>query len=357
MKPVSDSTTLRVSDEELIVRIRQRKRELGDRLLILGHHYQRKQIVRLSDIVGDSYQLSKQAAEAERAEYIVFCGVRFMAECAAILARPGQKVIHPDPEAGCPMADMADIYQVESAWAELAEALNTEQVIPVTYVNSDAELKAFCGRNGGTVCTSSNADGAFDWGFSKGQRLFFFPDQYLGRNTALARGIPREQIALWDPDRFPLGGLSRNELIRASVILWKGYCHVHTWFQPATVEEARRRHPGCKVVVHPECHEDVVALADAAGSTGFIVKYVEQAEPGSTVVVGTETNLVNRLNEEFLDRQVFPLSRSICPNMWKISLKDLAWCLEHPDEADQVVVPEPIRSEARVALDRMLSIK
>lgn len=357
MGNISTSTSARVSDEELIVRIQRRKRELGKRLLILGHHYQRKEIVRLSDIVGDSYQLSKQAAEASGAEYIVFCGVRFMAECAAILSLPGQKVIHPDPQAGCPMADMADIYQVEAAWAELARALKIELVVPVTYVNSDAELKAFCGRNGGTVCTSSNADGAFDWGFSRGKRLFFFPDQYLGRNTALARGISAKEIALWDPDLFPLGGLSMQDLRRASVILWKGHCHVHTWFRPHMVEEARRKHPGCRVVVHPECHQDVVALADAAGSTGFIVKYVQQAEPWTTIVIGTETNLVSRLNEEYPDRQVFPLSKSICPNMWKISLKDLAWSLENLDEAEQVVVPEPVRSEARVALDRMLSIQ
>lgn len=280
-----------------------------------------------------------------------------MAECAAILSRPGQRVLHPDPEAGCPMADMADIYQVEAAWAELAEVLDVRTLVPVTYVNSDAELKAFCGRNGGTVCTSSNAGGAFDWGFSRGNRLFFFPDQHLGRNTALGKGIPREEVVLWDRDRFPLGGLSPDEVRRARVILWNGYCHVHTWFRPAMVEEARKRYPECRVVVHPECTEEVVALSDAAGSTGFIVRYVREAPTGSTIVIGTESNLIRRLADEHPGKKVIPLSPSICPNMWKISLKDLARCLENPEEADHVVVPEPVRSEAKVALDRMLAIR
>lgn len=280
-----------------------------------------------------------------------------MAECAAILCRPEQKVLHPDPEAGCPMADMADIYQVEAAWSELSRIVDPGSVVPVTYVNSDAELKAFCGRNGGAVCTSSNAAAAFDWGFSRGDRLFFFPDQYLGRNTARKKGISADEVVIWDPDRFPLGGLSDNEVRRARVIVWKGYCHVHTWFQPGMVVEARKQHPGCRVVVHPECTEEVVALADAAGSTGFIVKYVKEAAPGGTVVVGTESNLVSRLAEDYPDRRVVPLSRSICPNMWKISLMDLARCLENPEGADRVVVPEPVRTEARVALDRMLAIK
>jgi len=345
------------TEAELIGRIGERKREIGQRVIILGHHYQRKAIVRLSDIVGDSFQLSKQASEAAGAEFIVFCGVRFMAECAAILCREGQKVIHPDPEAGCPMADMADIYQVEAAWEDLGTVLDTDSVVPVTYVNSDAELKAFCGRHGGTVCTSSNADAAFDWGFARGGRLFFFPDQYLGRNTAFAKGIPKEEIVLWDPGSFPLGGVDEDDLRRAKVILWNGYCHVHTWFTQAMIEEARERHPGCRVIVHPECREDVVALADAAGSTGFIVNYVKEAPPGSTIVVGTEANLVNRLNEDYPDRDVIPLSRSICPNMWKISLRDLAWALEHLEEADPVIVPEPVKSQAKVALDRMLTIK
>jgi quinolinate synthase len=347
----------RATETELMDRIRTRKAEFGERLVILGHHYQRKEIVRLSDIVGDSFQLSKQASESAEAEYIVFCGVRFMAECAAILGREGQKVLHPDPEAGCPMADMADIYQVESAWEELSNILDTGSVVPVTYVNSDAELKAFCGRNGGTVCTSSNADAAFDWGFERGERLFFFPDQYLGRNTAFSKGIPKDEIVLWDPANFPNGGLEEEDIERAKVILWNGYCHVHTWFQPSMIEEAREKYPGCTVVVHPECHEDVVAMADAAGSTGFIVKYVREAEPGSTIVVGTEANLVNRLDEDYPDRKVVPLSRSICPNMWKISLRDLAWTLEHLDKADHVVVQEPVKSQAKVALDRMLTIK
>ncbi len=341
--------------EELIARIEEHRRALGKRLIILGHHYQRDDIIHLSDFRGDSLELSRIAAGQERAEYIVFCGVTFMAQCARVLASPSQTVIHPDVTAGCPLADMAYIEQVEDAWRQIEEVLGPEPLLPMTYVNSDATLKAFCGEHGGVVCTSANAGKVFDWAMGQRERVFFFPDEHLGRNTANSRGVARAAILQWDPV-LPLGGNTPESLRQAQVILWKGHCHVHTRFTSEMVEAARRTYPGCKIIVHPECTEQVVQAVDAAGSTSAIIRYVAEAEPGSVIVVGTEINLVQRLDHEHPDKKVLPLSYSLCPNMMKISLGDLYLSLEHLGRHGVVTVAESIAEPARLALQRMLSL-
>jgi quinolinate synthase len=342
-------------EQELAAAIRARKEALGPELLILTHHYQRREIVALGDFRGDSFGLSRQAAAAGEARFIVFCGVHFMAESAAILAQPHQLVQIPDVNAGCLMADMVDLELVEMAWGELAEVVNTETIVPIVYMNSDASLKAFCGRKGGSVCTSSNARVAIPWGLSRGEKVFFFPDQHLGRNTGNQLGLEPEDMIVWDPERL-LGGNHPEDIRRARLILWDGHCHVHTRFQVEHVRSMRESYPHARLVVHPECTEEVVALADASGSTGFIVDYVRQAPPGSTIIIGTEINLVSRLASEFPDRQVLDLHYSLCPNMFKINLEKLWWTLENLGEANVVQVPEDIKTEARFALDRMLSL-
>jgi quinolinate synthase len=342
---------------ELIERVRQIKQDLGKRLVILGHHYQRKEIVYLSHFRGDSFLLSKRAAEQSEAEFIVFCGVHFMAESARILAQPHQRVFLPNMRAGCPMAEMATIDAVESTWNELAAVLGPERILPVTYVNSDAQIKAFCGANGGLTCTSANAARAFTWAFDRRDKIVFFPDEHLGRNTANALGIPRDQVILWDwlsPE--PLTGHSEEAVQKARVVLWKGYCHVHTYFTPDLVRRARESRPGCRIIVHPECPEETVALSDATGSTEQIIKFVKAAPPASVIFIGTEVNMVHRLADEYPDRTILPLGRSLCPNMWKINLKNLLHTLEHFDDAEEVTVPAEIIEDARLALSRMLEI-
>ncbi len=341
--------------DRLVERIRSHKRRLGDDLVILGHHYQRQEVIEHADFRGDSYGLSKTAAEQE-ARYIVFCGVEFMADSARILARPEQVVIHPDTSAGCPMADMADSTGVERAWADLEDVLGaTDDVIPLTYINSDVGTKAFCGRHGGAVCTSTNAPRAFDWAYSRGGRVFFFPDEHLGRNTAWNKGIRGEQAVLYDP-ALPLGGLSPERIRAARVFLWKGHCHVHTHFTEEMVKLAREQDPEVRVVVHPECRREVVDAADADGSTSFIIDYCARAPAGSRILVGTELNLCRRLNLEHADRSIEALDRSICPNMWKVSLNDLLWSLDRLGEVNVVRVDPGFREEAGLALERMLSI-
>jgi quinolinate synthase len=341
--------------QEILAGIRRRKSEMGRSLLILGHHYQRQEIIDVSDRIGDSLQLAEEASKAAAAKYIVFCGVRFMAETADILRRTSQKVIHPDPRAGCPMADMASLSDVEQAWEELGGVLNLSTLVPVTYVNSGADLKAFCGRRGGIVCTSSNAFRALEWAFDRGKTAFFFPDQHLGRNTGREMGISHDAMALWDP-REELGGNDPETIQDARLILWNGYCHVHTFFTVSMVKRMRERHPGCLVVVHPECEEKVVLAADAVGSTSFIVQYVDEAPPKSTIVIGTESNLVARLKRTYDNKTILALAQSLCPNMWKIDPARLCWCLENLDEAPVVSVPEGIKKDARAALERMLSL-
>jgi quinolinate synthase len=356
----------RMSDDELHARIRAAKETLGSRLVILGHFYQRDEVIQYADFVGDSFQLANAALTKPDADTIVFCGVHFMAETADILARPEQHVILPNLAAGCSMADMADEDSVEACWEELMAVYGEESsadgkqpVIPVTYMNSSAALKAFCGRHGGIVCTSSNAATVLEWAFERGQRVLFFPDQHLGRNTAKAMGIPLEQMPMWNP-RKELGGNTVEELNDAKVILWHGFCSVHKRFTVAQIDKARAEFPGVKVIVHPESPMPVVDAADAAGSTDAIRKYVIASEPGDVIAIGTEVNMVNRLAAEFPDRTIFCLDPVVCPcsTMYRIHPGYLAWTLDGlvaGELRNEIVVPDDIATDAKVALERMLA--
>lgn len=336
-------------------RVRAHKARLGSDLCILGHHYQKQEVIELSDFRGDSYALSKRASEQD-AKWIVFCGVEFMAESARLLARPDQVVIHPDTSAGCPMADMADTPGVERAWKELGGVLgDMSRVIPVTYMNSDTETKAFCGRHGGAVCTSSNADRVFDWAYERGDRILFLPDEHLGRNTGWDRGFRGAEMQLYDPAQ-PLGGLSPDEVKQANLLLWKGFCHVHTHFTVDMVAAARAQDAATRVIVHPECPRETVAAADASGSTAFIIDYCRDAAAGSRIRIGTELNLCLRMQLEHPDKDIAPLDKSICPNMWKVSLNDLLWALDHLGDVNRVEVDADLMQDGRLALERMLAI-
>jgi len=347
----------------IIARIAEARRALGERCVVLGHHYQREDIIQFADIRGDSFKLAQWAAQRPEAEFIVFCGVHFMAESADILSQPHQKVVLPNMSAGCSMADMADPEDVYACWDELAEA-GISGVVPVTYMNSAADLKAFCGKNGGIVCTSSNAPKVYEWALQRGSKVLFFPDQHLGRNTGLKRGIPLEEMAVWDYN-LPYGSLGGNtleQLERARVILWKGHCSVHRRFTVEQIEKARREHPGITIIVHPECTMEVVQAADMDGSTEFIARTVTEAPPGSKFAVGTEINLVSRLARENPDKLVFCLDPVVCPcsTMYRIHPAYLCWALESLAEGrivNQVVVPEETAKHARVALERMLAVK
>jgi quinolinate synthase len=341
--------------ERLCDRIREIKATAHRELIILTHHYQRKEIVDLGDVQGDSFALSQKAASDKHARYIIFCGVHFMAESAAILAQPHQTVQIPDEEAGCWMADMADIVVVEKSWAALNAAVGVDSITPMVYMNSDAELKAFCGRHGGIVCTSSNAPQAFKWAFRHREKILFFPDQHLGRNTGNKMGIPPDEMIVWDPAK-PQGGHDANSIRKARVILWDGYCLVHTRFKKNHISKMKDRFPHARIVVHPECTEEVVALADAVGSTSFIVNYVKEAPIGTTIAIGTEVNLVRRLDLEHPDKTIIPLHDSLCPNMNKIDLHNLLWTLENLGRVNTVTVHEKTKKEARIALERMLSL-
>ncbi|MBT3182458.1 MAG: quinolinate synthase NadA [Deltaproteobacteria bacterium] len=343
-----------MTDDELRGIIESKKSEFGSRLCILGHYYQQDAIIDFADHQGDSFQLAKTGSEID-AEYIVFCGVHFMAESSVVLGKEGQRVFLPDMDAGCPLADFATIDQVKVAWNELNNLGLAGKFIPITYMNSSAAMKAFCGENGGTVCTSSSAARAFDWAFNQNKRIFFFPDENLGKNTALSHDVSSEDIVTWDPYKKH-GGLDDVALEKARVIVWKGYCHVHTLFTVEHVEDVREEHQGCQVVVHPECTPEVVALADGNGSTAFLKNYVEDAKEGSTIIVGTEINMVARLAKQNLEKRILPLARSLCPNMFKISTADLAWTLDKLGEVNEVFVDPEIAKGARVALNRMLSI-
>jgi len=345
-----------VLEDELIARIRAVKDRLGKELVILTHHYQRQSIVDVGDFSGDSYKLCVAASEEPDAKYIVFCGVNFMAESAAIICREDQRVFHPEHAAGCPLADMADIGSVTSAWGQLEEVIDTSRVIPLTYMNSNADVKAFCGARSGCVVTSSNAPAGFRWAFERGDRVMFFPDEHLGANTAAKLGIPDEEVVVWDP-KEEMGGLDVHRIRKARVILWRGYCHVHTAFTAEHVAGVRQEHPDAKIVVHPECPREVVRMADADGSTEFIIDYVKEAAPGSKVAVGTEINLVSRLAAQHGDKRVFELARSLCPNMYRISLNNLCYTLEKLPEANEVEVAPATAQDARNALKRMLEIR
>jgi quinolinate synthase len=343
-------------DEELVQAVLARKAALGQNLLVLTHHYQRREIVGVGDYRGDSFDLSQKASRSQTARHIVFCGVHFMAESAAILAQPHQMVHIPDLKAGCLMADMVALEAVEMAWEELAEVIPTASLIPLVYMNSEAALKAFCGSRGGLVCTSSNALAALRWALSQGEKVFFFPDQHLGRNTAYRLGLTPADVVVWDPEA-PLGGNRPEDIRRARLILWDGHCHVHTRFQVEHVSAMREAYPEARLVVHPECTAEVVALADASGSTAFIVKYVHEAPPGSTIIIGTEINLVHRLALEYPDRRVLDLAYSLCPNMFKITLEKLLATLDHLGERHVVTMPAEVKENARIALNRMLALQ
>ncbi|HTV08670.1 MAG TPA: quinolinate synthase NadA [Candidatus Aquilonibacter sp.] len=355
------------SAEELDLRIRAAKKLLGERLVILGHYYQRDEVVRYADFVGDSFQLAQAARTRPEANAIVFCGVHFMAETADILSRADQAVILPNLAAGCSMADMADLETVTDCWEDLQKIVGSSAdpdgrvpVIPVTYMNSSAALKAFCGRHGGVVCTSSNAANVMRWAFEKGQRVLFFPDQHLGRNTAKAMGIPLEQMPVWDPAP-PSGGCDEEALRNARVVLWHGYCSVHKRFTVDQIHLARRRHPGVHVIVHPECTMDVVDAADESGSTDLIRKRIEAAPSGSAFAVGTEINMVQRLAKQHPDKTIFCLDSIVCPcsTMYRIHPSYLAWVLEALERGEilnRIRVEEETAQSARVALERMLSL-
>ena len=354
--------------DELDRRIRQAKETLGDRLVILGHHYQRDDIIKYADFRGNSYKLSQEAAARTAAEYIVFCGVHFMAESADILSGPHQQVILPNMAAGCSMADMANLDDVMDAWDNLAQVVGSEgdeagrqPILPVTYMNSAADLKAFCGERNGIVCTSSNAAAVLEWAFERGQRVLFFPDQHLGRNTGLKMGIGLDEMVLWNPLK-PLGGNTPEALQRAKIILWRGWCSVHKRFTVGQINKARAEFPGVRVVVHPECPMDVVLAADEAGSTEYIIRAVEAAPAGSTLAIGTEVNLVRRLQAEHPDKKIFCLDPVICPcsTMYRIHPAYLAWVLEgllDGQVLNQIKVDDQTTRWARVALDRMLTVK
>ncbi len=353
---------LKLSGDELRERIRAARAELGDRLVILGHHYQRDDIIEFADFRGDSFKLAQQAADNSEADYIIFCGVHFMAESADILTTPEQSVILPNLAAGCSMADMAQPEDVYDAWDDLSEVVDTDRVIPITYMNSAASLKAFVGKNGGAVCTSSNATAVLEWAFEQGDQVLFFPDQHLGRNTGKRLGIdPRTQTAVWSP-RKALGGLTEQRVTDSKILLWQGHCSVHIRFRIDQIERARQEHPGVRVVVHPECTEPVVAAADADGSTEFIINYVRNGPPG-VYAVGTEINLVHRLNEEVAHegKTAFCLDPVICPcaTMYRIHPAYLAWVTESLVEGrvvNPITMDDETRKWARVALDRMLAI-
>lgn len=349
-------------------RIRAAKDTLGDRVVILGHFYQRDEVVQHADFLGDSFQLANAAQTVPNAEAIVFCGVHFMAETADILAREGQAVILPNLAAGCSMADMADIDSVRECWEQLEALYGTEPdaegrvpVIPVTYMNSSAALKGFCGEHGGIVCTSSNAATVLEWAFERGQRVLFFPDQHLGRNTAKAMGVPLEQMPMWNPHK-PFGGNDAEALSDARVILWHGFCSVHKRFTVAQVEQARLDFPGVRVIVHPECPMAVVDAADEAGSTEYIRRAIAAATEPTTFAVGTEINMVNRLASEFPQHTIFCLDPVVCPcsTMYRIHPGYLAWVLEalvRGEVLNQISVPDDVAVPARVALERMLAAK
>jgi quinolinate synthase len=350
---------LLMPDNTLDDRIASAKARLGKDVVILGHHYQRDEVVKFADFRGDSLKLSYQAAQAD-GRYIVFCGVHFMAESADILRREHQVVVLPDVNAGCSMADMADIGQVESCWSELS-SLGDLKVIPVTYMNSTAAIKSFTGEHGGSVCTSSNASAVMQWAFEHGEKVLFLPDEHLGRNTGFRMGIPLEKMIVWDPYQ-DFGGNSPEAIRDARVILWKGYCSVHQRFTPQQVERVRRDHPGIRVIVHPECRFEVAQAADQIGSTEGIIKAVTAAPPGSQWAVGTEIHLVNRLGKELIGRNVMSLDPSVCvcTTMFRITPAHLLWALDNlaaGNVVNRISVGERTRHYARVALDRMLSLR
>lgn len=350
-------------EQALYDRIWELKRKFGRELIILGHHYQRDEVIQFADFTGDSFKLSQQAAQVKEAKYIIFAGVHFMAESAAVLNPPERVVILPNLAAGCTMADMANEEQVLRAWAELGEVFADveAEVMPITYMNSSAALKAFVGQHGGAVCTSSNAEAVLRWAWDQRLRVFFFPDQHLGRNTAKRMGVPLDEMVVWDPFQ-PYGGNTPEALRRAKIILWKGYCSVHQHFRPEHVDFWRRREPDIKILVHPECMMEVVDKADLVGSTEFIIRQVKQAPPGSKWAIGTEVHLVHRLKKQHPEQEIHLLApfMCLCSTMYRNSPQDLLQVLEALDRGEiinRITVPPETAHWARVALDRMLALR
>ena len=358
-----------LSNEELSQRIEAVRNKLGSQLLILGHHYQQDEVIAHADLRGDSYQLSQMAASSEDCRSIVFCGVHFMAETADILANRPEKlserndqrvqVILPDMAAGCSMADMAAIDQIEQAWDELGEVIDTDDLTPVTYINSAASLKAFCGKHGGIVCTSSNAAAVIEWAFQRTGRVFFFPDQHLGRNTSLKMGLANDVMPVWDPYADELGGNTEEQIERSKVILWKGHCSVHQMFTAQHVHTFRESVPGIQILVHPECMQEVNDLADYSGSTGYIIRTVEAAPAGTKWAIGTELHLVNRLKQEHPDQEIHFLSPVVCmcATMYRIDLAHLCWSLENLAAGTPVNRIDDTARWSLVGLERMLEVK
>jgi quinolinate synthase len=352
---------LKLSPEELDAGIAEAKATLGNQVIILGHHYQRDDVIKYADFRGDSYLLSKQAAGVKDARAIVFCGVHFMAETADILSSDAQSVILPNMAAGCSMADMASIDEAQDCWDDIQSVLEGEgKVIPITYMNSTAAIKALCGRNGGLVCTSSNADSAFKWAYERGEKVLFLPDQHLGRNTALKMGIPEADMALWNPLK-PMGGLTPEQIRRARVILWQGHCSVHTRFTTKQIDAARKDNADVNIIVHPECTRDVVQAADYVGSTEYIQNMIRKAPAGTVWGVGTEVNMVSRMAKENPDKTIFCLDPVVCPcaTMYRIHPAYVLWVLEGLVAGlmiNRIEVPAETKAQAKVALDRMLEI-
>jgi len=360
-QPLPDAY-LSLQDDEMALRIGAARAALGDRLVILGHHYQRDEVIRFADYTGDSFKLAGAIANHPAADYIVFCGVHFMAESADILALPHQRVILPDLAAGCSMADMAPADQLEVCWNELRQMNLASRVVPVTYINSAAEIKSLVGENGGTVCTSTNAAATLTWGWQQKEKILFLPDQHLGRNTAFKMGMPLDQMVVWDPYE-PFGGLTRDQLERAKLILWKGHCSVHVRFTTQQIAKVRAEHPGIKVIVHPEVPFDVLQAADDSGSTEHILKTVRDAAPGTSWAVGTEVHLVHRLAEEVAPgKTVVSLDQfgCLCSTMFRVSPNHLLWVLDSLVDGqvvNEIVVPDEQKKWAKIALDRMLAIR
>lgn len=344
-----------IKNEPIIDEILDLKKQLGSKLLILGHYYQRKEIVDLSDFKGDSFALSKKAANLDETEYIIFCGVHFMAESASVLAKPSQIVQIPDLQAGCPMADMAKITDVENAWTHFKTIVGNKKIIPITYMNSTSEIKSFCGANDGTVCTSSNADKIFRWALEQGDTIFFMPDEHLGRNTANKLDIKKDELALWDPN-YKNGNLSSSQIKNAKIILWKGFCHVHTFFKPEHIKNIRNKFPDAVIIAHPECKEEVIDMVDFSGSTGFIDQYVNKAKSGSTIAIATEINMIDRLARDHSDLKIIEVAGSLCTNMFKIDLQKLKTTMQNLGKHNIVTVNYKIKYHADKALRKMIKI-
>ena len=351
---------MKISPEDLDKEINICKEQLKDQLLILGHHYQRQEVIKYADVTGDSYKLSKIASLESKKKWIVFCGVHFMAETADVLTSKSQDVILPNMTAGCSMADMAQLEDVEDAWNELGTILNLKSLIPVTYMNSTAGIKSICGKNNGIVCTSSNAQKAFEWSFDRGEKILFLPDQHLGRNTGLKMGIKDDEMVVWDPNKI-MGGLTTKEISSSKLILWKGHCSVHTRFTLDQVKKAKENHPDVNILVHPECTRDVVDASDYNGSTEYIIDMINNAEPNSIWAIGTEINLVKRLASENPDKNIFCLDSVVCPcsTMYRIHPAYLLWVLEGLIAGfliNKIQVSTDDRKYSKTAIDRMLNL-